>query len=256
MDKTQFNVVSRNDRAYRIRKQKGGHRYPVTAPVDILDSAGVEHKEDVSFSIGVSSDGRVSVRYSSDLDGLITISASRYESTGELRIPGSIGAILELGDEKVQWCVYEDSDGSRSIVGETTKSIPESETVQGDSIAVSPFMHITQETSHNGGQEQFRLYLNTEMLSPLGWAPNQRVEIDLEYSDSKPVIVFSPTNSTQKHKTKKASDTGSGQVDATLNVPTAFVRSLNLVDVEFELVARGDELLLYPKQPWQSIIIG
>lgn len=256
MNNLESTLVETNERPYRIRKQKESHRYPVTAPTNILTSSGVKHKDDVGFSIEINNNGRVFFLYSSDLEGLLTVSVSHYDNTGELRIPGSIGAVLKLNDEEIQWSVREFPDSSRIIVGKSTKFISEANT-KGTLLGNSHFKHITQNIEKNEkswSQEQFRMYLNTEMLSSLGWASNQRVELSLKHLDGKPIVEFSPTDSTEKHKTQKAGDTGSGQVDATLNLPIALSRSLNFVNAEFELTSINSSLSLHPSKRWNPVM--
>lgn len=253
----QVETVATKERAYRIRRQKNSHRYPVTAPTDILESADIEHRQSVGMGLTIDSDGRVHLRYSGDVEAPLTLSAAHYDNTGELRVPSAIGAVLNLGDEEVTWSV-EDTGSTLVIDGETTRVLDEFDMASAEVLTADSLGHITQdidsEEHGSWSQEQFRFYLNTEMLSPLGWTTNQRVELTVMHRDGSVVFVFAPTENTENYSTQTASETGESQVDATLNIPNSVVRGFGVIDTEFMWSASDSMLVSSPKSNWTATL--
>lgn len=250
-------TIAEKDRQYRIRRQGSSHRYPVTAPTDILENAGIEHKQKVGFAVNIDDDGRVNLRYSGDRTSEMTLSAARYESTGELRVPSAIGAILELGDEELSWTVEQSGD-VRVVNGETTRVLDEINMGPASPLSVEPLDHITQDidTEEHGSwsQEQFRLYMNTDMLSPLGWVANQRIELSVRHNGGTPLFVFGPTKDETDYVTQRASETGRNQVDATVNFPNAVVRGFGVLDTDFMWSNLDGKLVSAPQTNWETTL--
>lgn len=243
MSLNHLEMVFSCDKAYSVRKQGDSHRYPVTIPTEVLNETSFENRQDMGFYILIDKTGLLYLVYTDPEKADTTISLSRNSSTGTVRVPGPLASILGLEDATVEWSVYKEGD-TRTIVGKTSVSLSEV-TNERNILTTQPLDHIVQDVedeSSSWTQEQFRIYLNTDMMAPLGWVPGQNLELSIMTEDGVPVICLSPAENEFKYKTQRATETGPNQADAIVNIPTAVVRSLRFVDVELNWSVKGDTL--------------
>lgn len=249
MTVTQVETIETKEREYRVRRQGDSHRYPVTVPTDILDAAGIEHQDDIGISVDFS-EQTLLIKCSVDAPARKQISVSKYENTGEIRIPSAIGAVFDLGDEEVTWRV-DKAESQRLVIGDTTKKVGESQMGSSEPLLADSLSHVTQNIDSNEygswSQEQFRIYLRTEHLSPLKWVEDQQVDLSVQVNQEKPVLVFEPTEGEEEYLTQNATATGFGQADAILNIPNDIARVLGLVDTELLWTEENGALFAIPR---------
>jgi hypothetical protein len=222
-----------------------------------MERAGIEHKQRLGVSAAINEDGFLTLIYNIKDAGSspLSISATNRASVGEVVIPSGIGAVfnLESIDARAS-LVNRNGDGELHLV--IAKQVPQADIDDAEPVSTCRLDHIEQDISTGSGswqQEQFRLYMNTEDLAELGWAVNETVGISIFRQNETPILCFEG-NLSENTKTdylekmqKTISETGETQVDGLLYVPNDIVRSLSLVETEFNWVTNGSTLFAIPQ---------
>lgn len=239
-----------SEKEYKIRRQGDGHHYRVSVDRELLEEAGIEHKQRLGVTAHIEGDNLV-IDYTQNLDSdALTISATHRDSAGEVVIPSGVGAIFSLEGNHASSVLHE-TDGDTILSLETTCVVPEADVSDASPLMMKELQHIQQDISRDGSdwqQEQFRLYMGTSDLAELGWTCSQSVGLKIKQVAGKPVIAYdADVDDVVDKMQKKVSETGVAQADGLLYTPNDVVKTLGLVDRECLWVADGGLLVAIPQ---------